>query len=141
MGRLHSSLRPGYLGPVALFAAALLPPAPVAAGPPAAPVLSLAVTRAAPAVAMSGSPQRPPAALGLLTLLPSQLEIPDGYELDEGRRVPAFAAPVDRDRLVGVDLNGRRWHGWTASLNLDEETERPVGSTGTQLSVVFEHRF
>ena len=90
---------------------------------------------------MPGSTPRLPAGTGLLTLLPSQLEIPDGYEPDDGWRVPSFAAPVDSERLVGVNLNGRGGHGWTAALNVNEETQHPVGSTSMQFSVVFEYVF
>jgi hypothetical protein len=59
-------------------------------------------------MAVPGSTRRLLAGTGLLTLLPSQLEIPHGYEMDDGRRVPSFAAPVDSECLVGVNLNGRR---------------------------------
>ena len=92
-------------------------------------------------MALPWSTPRLPAGTGLLTLLPSQLEIPDGYELDDGGRVPSFAAPVDSERLVGVNLNGRRWHGWRASLNVNEETQHPVGSASMQFSVLFEYGF
>ena len=148
MGRARFSLRPArYTGLVALFAAALLPPAPAAADAPKPLVLPIAIAVAVGqravghALAAPGSTHRLPSGTGLLTLLPSQLEIPDGYQLDDGRRVPSFAAPVDTEYLVGVNLNGRRWHGWRASLNVNEETPHPVGSTSAQLSVVFQYGF
>ena len=148
MGRARFSLRPArYLGLVALFAAALLPPGLAVADTPKPLVLPIAIALAVGqravghAMAEPGSTHRLRANTGLLTLLRSQLEIPDGYELDDGRRVPSFAAPVDSECLVGVNLNGRRWHGWKASLNVNEETRHPVGSTSTQLSVVFEYGF
>jgi hypothetical protein len=148
MGRALFKLRPAqYLGLVALFAAALLPPGPAVADTPKPLVLPIAITVAVVrgavghAMAVPGSTHRLPAGTGLLTLLPSQLEIPDGYELDVGRRVPSFAKPVDSDCLVGVNLNGRPWHGWRASLNVNEETQHPVGSTSTQFSVVVEYGF
>ena len=146
MGRARFSLRPArYTGLVALLAA-LLPPGPAVADTLVLPIaIAVAVGQRAVGHAMAvpgpGSPHRLPAGTGLLTLLPSQLAIPDGYQLDDGRRVPSFAAPVDTEYLVGVNLNGRRWHGWSAALNVNEETPRPVGSTSAQLSVVFEYGF
>lgn len=136
-----------HLGLVALFVATLLRPGRAAADTAKPLILPLAIAIALGrsaleyGIAAAGSTHPPPAGTGLLRLLPSQLDIPDGYELDNDRRVPLFAAPVDGDRLVGVDLNGRRWHGWRASLNLDEESVHPVGSSSTLFSVVLEHRF
>ena len=137
-----------HLGLVALFVATLLRPGRAVAADTAKPLilpLAIAVALGRSAVeygiAAAGSTHSAPAGSGLLRLLPSQLDIPDGYEVDNDRPVPSFAAPVDGDRLVGVDLNGRRWHGWRASLTLDEESMHPVGSSSTRFSVVFEHRF
>jgi hypothetical protein len=140
-------LRPArYLALVALSAAALQP-GPAAADTakplvlPLAAAVALGRTAVEYAMAAAGPTNATPARSGLLTLLPSQLDIPDGYEVDNGQRVPLSAAPVDSDRLVGIDLNGQRWHGWRASLDVYEETPHPVGSSGTLLSVVFEYRF
>ena len=138
--------RTRYLALVALSAAALQP-GPAAADTakplvlPLAAAVALGRTAVAYGMAAAGPSHAARAGSGLLTLLPSQLDIPDGYEVDNGPRVPLSAAPVDSDRLVGVDLNGRRWHGWKASLNLYEETPHPVGSSGTLLSVRFQYRF
>jgi hypothetical protein len=136
-----------HLGLGAVLVAALLRPGPAAAETAKPLILPLAIAVALGrsaveyGIAAAGSTHPSPAGSGLLRLLPSQLDIPDGYEVDNDRRVPLFAAPVDGDHLVGVDLNGRGWHGWRASLNLDEETKHPVGSSSTRFGVAVEHRF
>ncbi len=136
-----------YLRLAALFAAAFLLPRPAVADTAKPLILPLgmavALGRSVVAYGMvaAGFTDPTPAGSGLLRLLPSQLDIPDGYEVDNDRRAPSFAVPVEGNRLVGIDLNGRGWHGWKASLDVNEETPHPVGSSGSLVRVVFERRF
>ncbi len=87
---------------------------------------------------MTDPPPPPAQATGVL---PSELHIPDGYALDDDRDPPAFAAPIDHDRLVSLDLLRRPHRGWMASLAVDGEYRRPMGSGGDVLRLVIEHRF
>ena len=83
----------------------------------------------------------PPPRPGAVSLLPHRLDIPDGYaeHLDSGP--PRFVAPVDRDRVVGLDLLGGQRRGWTAEAAYDEEKRGPFHGTADVLRIVLEYRF
>jgi len=90
----------------------------------------------------SGSTARSaPSRTGLLKLLPSQLQVPDGYAEDPYAPPPRFAAPVDSSRFVSFDLFRRARRGWMASLAYDGERRGPLAGSSDLLSVVIEYRF
>ena len=86
-----------HLGLVTLLVATLLRPGRAAADPAKPLILPLAIAVALGrsaveyGIAAAGSTHSAPAGSGLLRLLPSQLDIPDGYEVDNDRPVPSFA--------------------------------------------------
>ena len=72
---------------------------------------------------------------GLLSVLPAEVAIPDFYKIDAtGRTPPRFAAPADRNRMVGIHLLSDRWHGWMASVNFD--TDHIRGGTSSHLGSI-----
>ena len=73
--------------------------------------------------------------------LPARLHIPDGYAVDIDRKTPLFAAPVDSDRIVSMDLFHRPRHGWMMSLAYDQQARRPLPGGADVLGVVFEYGF
>ena len=79
----------------------------------------------------------------VLSLLPSQVRIEDGYEIDVedyiGRRRPVALA--DADRVASFDVFRRRQHGWMTSFVYDEETRGPLSSTGDIVRFVVDYRF
>jgi len=105
------------------------------------------VTAIALASAASTAPQRvatlEPGHRPLLSLLPSQVRFPDGYEIDVddyiGRRSPV--ALVDADRIGSFELLGRRRAGWMASFAYDIEKRGRLARTGDVLRFIMEYRF
>ena len=79
----------------------------------------------------------------LLSLLPKQVEIVDGYQYDfedyVGLRRPNDM--VDSDRIVSYDILRRPRRGWMAHVAYDEEYRGPVTSRGDVLRIEFKHRF
>ena len=73
--------------------------------------------------------------------LPARLHIPDGYAVDIDRKTPLFAAPVDSDRIVSMDLFRRPRHGWMMSFAYDQEARGPLPGGGDVIGIVFEHGF
>ena len=89
-------------------------------------------------VATLGPGNRP-----LLSLIPKQVHIPDGYEYDfedyVGIKRPSDL--VDRDRIVSFDILRQPHRGWMAHVAYDEEYRGPVSSRGDVLRIEFKHRF
>ena len=83
----------------------------------------------------------PPPRPGAVSLIPQRIEIPDGYAVDVDTDPPRFVAPVDRNRIVGVDLFGRPRRGWTACAAYDEEKRGPFKGTADVLRFVVEYHF
>jgi hypothetical protein len=79
----------------------------------------------------------------LLSLLPSQVQFEDGYELDVddymGRRSPVGL--LDADRIGSVDIVRRPRMGWTASAAYDVETRGPLAGSEDVLRLLLEYRF
>jgi len=82
-----------------------------------------------------------PAPHGSLSVLPSQLRIPDGYAEDVDIPLPRYAEPLDSDRIVSFDLFRRAKRGWMASLAYDQESRCPLPGSNTVLSLVAEFQF
>jgi len=103
-------------------------------------VAAAEATRTEPSVA---SPLRvsPPPRSGAISLLPHRLTIPDGYAVDVDTGPPRFVDPVDRNRLVALDLIGQPHGGWTASAAYDEEKRGPFNGTAEVLRLVLEFHF
>ena len=80
------------------------------------------------------------AAVRPLSLLPSELHIPDLYAVDVDRDPRQYVAPIDNDRMVSLDLMSRR-HGWKTFVAYDTEDRGPFPGGSTRLSVVAEFRF
>jgi hypothetical protein len=80
---------------------------------------------------------------GVLRYLPSQLGIPDAYADAEQDFIEVHdpVLPVDADRIVWLDLMGRRRRGWMASVVYDEETRGPMGHSTTLIGVIAEFKF
>src|SRR5262249_56522857 len=77
------------------------------------------------AIAVASAASKTPTLVGvdrsgrsILSLLPSELRIQDGYDIDVndyiGRRSPT--AVIDSNRLVAYDVLPRRQRGWMASF-------------------------
>ncbi len=96
---------------------------------------ALAITRGAFLLHAS----RPPAG-GIRAMLPESLHIPDTYAIDFDRDPPRFAKPVDRRKLVSLDLLPRPVRGTMLSLSYDGESAR-IGSGSKLFRVVLEMRF
>jgi len=75
------------------------------------------------------------------SVVPKRLLIPDGYAIDFDRSPRRFAAPVDRDRIVALDVMPKPRHGWTASVAYDEEKRGPFPGSGDVVRFLFERRF
>ena len=79
----------------------------------------------------------------LLSLIPKQVHIPDGYEYDfedyVGLKRPSDL--VDRDRIVSYDILRQPRRGWTAFVAYDEEYRGPLTSRSDVLRIEFKHRF
>jgi len=105
------------------------------------------VTAIAVASAAARAPQQvatmQPGRRPVLSLLPSQVRIEDGYEIDVedyiGRRRPVALA--DADRVASFDVFRRRQHGWMTSLVYDEESRGPLSTTGDIVRFVVDYRF
>jgi len=82
---------------------------------------------------------RPPAGK-FQGMLPDSLHIPDLYAVDVERDAPRFAEPIDRDKLVSLDLLPRPVKGGMLSLSYDDESAR-LGKSSKLFRLVFEMRF
>ena len=89
-------------------------------------------------VATLGPGNRP-----LLSLIPKQVHIVDGYEYDfddyVGLRRPRNL--VDSDRIVSYDILRRPRRGWMAFVAYDEEYRGPVTGRSDILRIELKHRF
>jgi hypothetical protein len=142
LARRHVAARNGIAAIVA--ALALCAGVAAAEGPPQ--LILPIMTAMAVASAASSAPQtvavdsqhRP-----ILSLLPSQLEFQDGYEIDVddyiGRHAPV--ALVDVDRIASFDVMRRRRWGWMASFAYDEERAKPMPGSSEVFRFVIERRF
>ncbi|TMA34339.1 MAG: hypothetical protein E6J79_16750 [Deltaproteobacteria bacterium] len=83
----------------------------------------------------------PPPRPGAISLLPQRISIPDGYAVDVDTDPPRFVDPVNRDRIVALDLFGQPRRGWTACAAYDEEKRGPFKGTADVLRLVLEFRF
>ena len=105
------------------------------------------VTAIALASAASNAPQQvatlDPGRRPLLSLLPQQVHIVDGYEYDfedfVGIKRPADM--VDRDRIASYDLIRQPRRGWIAFVAYDEEYRGPVTGRSEVLRLEFKHKF
>src|SRR5437016_3624701 len=79
----------------------------------------------------------------LLSLIPKQVQIVDGYQYDfedyVGLRRPSDM--VDSDRIVSFDILRRPRRGWMAHVAYDEEYRGPVTGRSDVLRIEFKHRF
>jgi hypothetical protein len=79
----------------------------------------------------------------LLSLLPKQVQIVDGYQYDfedyVGLKRPSDM--VDSDRIVSYDILRQSRRGWTAFVAYDEEYRGPLTSRSDVLRIEFKHRF
>src|SRR5438309_5030423 len=79
----------------------------------------------------------------LLSLLPKQVQIVDGYQYDfedyVGLKRPSDM--VDSDRIVSYDILRQPRRGWTAFVAYDEEYRGPLTSRSDVLRIEFKHRF
>jgi hypothetical protein len=104
------------------------------------------VTAIAVATTAARAPQRVATMTGrrpVLSLLPAQLQIEDGYEIDVedyiGRRRPVALADVDR--IVSYDLLQQRRDGWMTSFVYDEDSRGPLSPKGEILRLIVDYRF
>jgi hypothetical protein len=142
--RRFAALRNGIL---ALSACYALHPAPACAegGPQLILplVVALAVGSTAKNVADQISDAGPRSRRGILRYLPAQIGIPDAYADAEQDFIEVHHTieHVDADRIVWLDLLGRRRRGWMASVIYDEETQVPLGRTTNLVGIVAEYKF
>ena len=133
-------------GLAAMMAALLLQAAPALADGAPNLILPL-VTAIAFASAASNVPRQvatlDPGRRPLLSLIPQQVHIVDGYQYDfedyVGLRRPNDM--VDNDRIASYDILRQPRRGWTAHVAYDEEYRGPVTSRGDVLRIEFKHRF
>jgi len=105
------------------------------------------VTAIAFASAASNVPQQvatlDPGGRPLLSLIPQQVHLVDGYQYDfesyVGLRRPNDM--VDSDRVVSYDILRRPRRGWMAFVAYDEEYRGPLTSRSDVLRIEFKHRF
>jgi len=140
--RWHGATRNALVASVALLA--LLPlPAIAESGPDL--ILPLVT-----AIAVASAASRTPTVVGIdrggrsiMSLLPEQLRIEDGYEIDVddyiGRREPR--ALVDRDRIASWEVMRQRRNGWMLSFAYDTERKGPLAETGEVLRCILDYRF
>jgi hypothetical protein len=140
--RRHGATRNALAAAVALLA---LLPVPTCAE--SGPDLLLPLVTA---IAVASAASKTPTTVGfdrsgrsILSLLPPELRIQDGYDIDMndyiGRRSPN--AVVDINRLVAYDVLRRRQNGWMLSLAYDTERKGPLSDTGEVLRFVLDYRF
>ncbi|HLY38295.1 MAG TPA: hypothetical protein VKU61_09685 [Candidatus Binatia bacterium] len=140
--RRHGATRNALAASVALLA--LLPlPAMAESGPDL--ILPLVT-----AIAVASAASKTPTVVGfdrggrsIMSLLPEQLRIEDGYEIDVddyiGRREPK--ALVDTDRVVAFDVMHRRRNGWMLSFAYDTEHRQPLREGSELFRCVLDYRF
>ncbi len=79
----------------------------------------------------------------LLSLIPKQVQIVDGYQYDfedyVGLKRPSDM--VDSDRIVSYDILRQPGRGWAAFVAYDEEYRGPLTSRSDVLRIEFKHRF
>jgi len=79
----------------------------------------------------------------LLTLIPKQVHIPDGYEYDfedyVGLRRPSDM--VDNDRIVSYDILRRPRRGWMVFVAYDEEYRGPITGRSDVIRFELKRRF
>ncbi len=105
------------------------------------------VTAIALASAASNVPQQvatlDPGGRPLLSLLPKQVHIVDGYEYDfedfVGLKAPKDV--VDRDRIASYDLIRQPRRGWIAFVAYDEEYRGPVTGRSEVLRLELKREF
>ena len=133
-------------GLAAIMAALLLQAAPALADGAPNLILPL-VTAIAFASGVSNVPRQvatlDPGRRPLLSLIPQQVHIVDGYQYDfeeyVGLRRPNDM--VDSDRIVSYDILRRPRRGWMAHVAYDEEYRGPVTGRSDVLRIEFKHRF
>jgi len=142
--RRHGATRNALAAVVALLA--LLPlPSFAESGPGPDLILPLMT-----AIAVASAASKTPTMVGvdrsgrsILSLLPSELRIQDGYDIDVndyiGRRSPT--AVIDSNRLVAYDVLSRRQRGWMCSFAYDTERKGPLSDTGQVLRFVLDYRW
>src|SRR5438046_10276828 len=79
----------------------------------------------------------------LLSRLPEQVQIVDGYQysFDDYVGLKRPSDMVDSDRIVSYDILRRSRRGWTAFVAYDEEYRGPLTSRSDVLRIEFKHRF
>jgi len=79
----------------------------------------------------------------LVSLIPSQVQFEDGYEIDVndyiGRRDPKSL--VDTDRIVAYDVLHRRRNGWMLSFAYDTEHRTPLRDGSEIFRCLLDYRF
>ena len=133
-------------GLAAIMAALLLQAAPALADGAPNLILPL-VTAIAFASGASNLPRQvatlDPGRRPLLSLIPKQVHLVDGYQYDfedyVGLRRPNDM--VDSDRIVSYDILRRPRRGWMAYVAYDEEYRGPVTGRSDVLRIEFKHRF
>ena len=133
-------------GLAAIMAALLLQAAPAFAD--GAPNLILPLVTAIAFASAASEAPRQVATLGpgnrpLLSLIPQQVHIVDGYQYDfedyVGLRRPKDM--VDSDRIASYDILRQPRRGWTAFIAYDEEYRGPVTGRSDILRIELKHRF
>ena len=141
--RRHAAARNGL---AAIMAALLLQAASALADGAPNLILPL-VTAIAFASAASDVPRQvttlDPGGRPLLSLIPKQVQIVDGYQYDfedyVGLKRPSDM--VDSDRIVSYDILRQPRRGWMASVAYDEEYRGPVTGHSDVLRIELKHRF
>jgi len=142
LARWHGATRNALAASVALLA--LLPLPSLAENGPDL-ILPLVT-----AIAVASAASKTPTVVGIdrggrsiMSLLPHQLSIQDGYEIDVNdyiaRRAPKSL--VDTDRIVAYDVLHRRRNGWMLSFAYDTEHRTPLRDGSEIFRCLLDYRF
>ena len=101
------------------------------------------LSRPRPAPARQVSVRRRPTTAtpsGQPAFIPRRIHVPDGYQIDVGRDAPRFAAPLDDDTLVSLELLAPAATRPGVALSYDQESP-PIGDGSERVSLRLEYRF
>jgi hypothetical protein len=74
-------------------------------------------------------------------ILPDRVDMPDHYSQEWDITLRPWVAPVDADRVVGLDLLPAPYRPWTATLAYDEEDRGRMPGDADVLRIVIERKF
>jgi hypothetical protein len=79
----------------------------------------------------------------IVSLIPSQVQFENGYEIDVNDYIGLHdpVAVIDADRVAAFDVLRHRRRGWMASFVYDTESRGPLAGGDDVFRVMFDYRF